>query len=55
MTKDTQPEQDQKISSEELDHLDANLLEIETLYRSRCITPRTGNNVIVREIDENDQ
>jgi len=55
MTKEAQPKQDQDISSEEMDQLDAKLLEIETLYRSRCITPRTGTNVIVREIEKDEK
>lgn len=55
MTKEAQSIQDQEVSTEEQDKLDANLLEIETLYRSRCITPRAGTNVIVREIEESDK
>ena len=39
------------LSKEELDTLDANLLEIELLYKSRCVSAPKGSNVVVREID----
>lgn len=37
---------------EELERLDANLLEIEILFKSRCVHPRGGKNVTVREIEK---
>lgn len=55
MTKENQQQTDLDVSAEEQDKLDANFLEIETLYRSRCITPRAGTNVVVRDIEESDQ
>lgn len=56
MTKQTtDPQEDLEVSAEELDQLDAKLAQIDTLYRSRCITPRTGNNVTVREIEKSDK
>lgn len=42
--------QTEEISNEELDALDASLLEIDLLYKSRCVKA-SGNNVTVREIE----
>lgn len=42
------------LSEQEQDALDANLQEIETLYRSRCVNAPNGTNVVVREIEKND-
>ena len=44
-----------ELSDQELDALDANLLEIETLYRSRCVNAPNGTNVVVREIEKSDE
>ncbi len=38
------------ISEEDLDKLDADLLQVEILYKSRCVQAPTGKNVTVREI-----
>ena len=46
--------QDDTLTQEELDKLDAELLQIETLYRSRCITPPKGSNVTVREVKKDE-
>lgn len=43
------------LSEQELDALDANLLEIELLYRSRCVSAPNGTNVVVREIEKTDK
>ena len=48
MSKEQQEKND--ISQDEMDKLDANLLEIDLLYKSRCVKA-SGNNVKVREID----
>lgn len=43
---------DQETDNEQ-DQLDANLLEIEILYKSRCVkAPASGSNVTVREIEK---
>lgn len=42
----------EEISDKELEALDANLLEIELLYKSRCVAPPKGTNVTVREIEK---
>lgn len=51
----TENEPTRELSDSELDALDANLLEIETLYRSRCVNAPNGSNVVVREIDKTDE
>ena len=51
----TENEQTHDLSDSELDALDANLLEIETLYRSRCVNAPNGTNVVVREIEKTDE
>jgi len=45
---------DGQCNEQEQEALDANLLEIELLYRSRCISVPHGTNVIVREIEKTD-
>jgi hypothetical protein len=42
------------LTEEELDQLDKNLLEIELLYKSRCVQAPWGGNVVVREIEKKD-
>jgi hypothetical protein len=41
-----------EMTEQELDKIDANLLEIEILFKSRCVQPRGGKNVTVREIEK---
>lgn len=43
-----------EMTEQELDALDANLLEIDLLYRSRCVNVPSGANVVVREIEKTD-
>lgn len=50
----TSPERDFEISQEEMDKLDDDLLEIEILYKTRCVNAPAGN-VIVREIEKKDE
>lgn len=40
------------VTEEELEKLDANLLEIEILFKSRCVQAPGGSNVTVREIEK---
>jgi len=44
-----------EVTEQDLEALDANLLEIEILYRSRCVNVPTGSNVVVREIEKKDE
>lgn len=43
-----------EISEQELEKLDADLLEVEILYKSRCVQAPKGTNVVVREIEKKD-
>lgn len=43
------------IDEQELEKLDANLLEVELLYKSRCVQAPTGRNVTVREIEKEEE
>lgn len=45
---------DNDITDQELDKLDSELLEIEILYRTRCVQAPQGSNVVVREIENKD-
>jgi hypothetical protein len=44
-----------EITQEELDKLDADLLEIDILYRSRCVQTPQRSNVVVREIQNTEK
>ncbi len=44
------PEIDPEISEAELEKLDDDLLEIDILYKTRCMQVPFGSNVTVREI-----
>ena len=44
-------QQDETLSREESDKLDADLHGIDMLYRSRCVQTPAGANVTVREIE----
>ena len=44
-------ENEVEINETELEHLDDNLLEIDILYKTRCMQVPFGTNVTVREID----
>ena len=48
----TTPEKQADLSPEELQKLDSDLLEMEILYKSRCVKMPPFSNVTVREIDE---
>lgn len=43
---------DNEATGQELEKIDANLREIEMLFKSRCVQPRGGQNVTVREIEK---
>lgn len=40
------------LTEQESDKLDADLLAIDLLYRSRCVQAPKGSNVVVREIEK---
>lgn len=48
-------EANDQLTEQELDTLDASLLEIELLYKSRCVSAPNGSNVVVREIEKTDK
>lgn len=41
-----------ELTEQESDKLDADLLAVELLYRSRCVQAPKGSNVVVREIEK---
>ncbi len=43
------------VQEEELDELDASLMEIELFCKSRCVSPTGGNNVTVRKIESSSE
>lgn len=49
---DITPEETPELSPEELQKLDADLLEMEILFKSRCVKMPPYSNVTVREIEE---
>lgn len=49
---DITPEETPELSPEELQKLDADLLEMEILFKSRCVKMPPYSNVTVREIKE---
>ncbi len=52
MTEQNAEKNENALTEEELDQLDKNLLEIELLYKSRCVQAPWGSNVVVREIEK---
>jgi hypothetical protein len=50
-----EPKTNDELTEQELDALDASLLEIELLYKSRCVNAPNGSNVVVREIEKADK
>lgn len=44
--------QNDELTEQESDKLDADLLAIDLLYKSRCVQAPTGRNVVVREIEK---
>lgn len=51
MTNKKEQIDEEPISQEESDKLDADLLGIDMLYRSRCVQAPAGSNVKIREVD----
>jgi len=45
---------DQNSDSIAEDAIDQGLIQMETLYRSRCIQPPNGSNITIREIKKDD-
>ncbi len=52
---DGQENTEGSLSPEESAQLDADLLGIDMLYRSRCVQAPVGSNVKIREIDRNEK
>lgn len=52
MENSTPPNTDKELSREEEEILDTKLMEMDLLYKSRCVKMPGGSNVTIREIDD---